>query len=151
MAFYNLTWHYITLLDWGNSLCAIKKDSNALWAPGKIQRSSLSLLQLFCALHATAVSLDSNAVKLQVWKVKNTLKCKYVINFFEHLNDFKWKNSKLENYRSRRDLQLSSFKFFHLKSLRYSKKINDIFRLKSIFVFSHLQLTALEPKLTAVV
>ena len=49
------------------------------------------------------------------------------------------KNSKLENYRSRRDLQLSSFEFFYLKSLRCSKKINDILRLKSIFDFSHLQ------------
>jgi len=66
----------------GNSLCGIKKDRNALWAPGKVQRSSASLLQLFCVLHATVVSLGSNAVKLQVWKVENTLKSKYVINFF---------------------------------------------------------------------
>ena len=44
-----------------------------------------------------------------------------------------------ENYRSRRDLQLSSFEFFHLKSLRCSKKNNDIFTLKGIFDFSHLQ------------
>ena len=29
--------------------------------------------------------------------------------------------------------------FFYLKSLRNSKKINDIFTPKSIFVFSHLQ------------
>ena len=29
--------------------------------------------------------------------------------------------------------------FFHLKSLRFSKKINDIFRLKGIFDFSYLQ------------
>ena len=29
--------------------------------------------------------------------------------------------------------------FFHLKSLRCSKKINNIFELKGIFVFSHLQ------------
>ena len=29
--------------------------------------------------------------------------------------------------------------FFHLKSLRCLKKINDIFRLKGIFDFSHLQ------------
>ena len=50
----------------GNSLCAIKKDRNALCAPEKVQRSSVPLLQLFCALHATAVSLGSNAVKLQV-------------------------------------------------------------------------------------
>ena len=40
--------------------------------------------------------------------------------------------------------------FFHLKSLRYLKKINDIFRLKGIFDFSHLQLTPLEPNLTVV-
>ena len=44
---------------WGNSLCAIKKDCNALCASGKVQRSSAPLLQLFCALHATAVSLGS--------------------------------------------------------------------------------------------
>ena len=43
-----------------------------------------------------------------------------------------------ENYRSRRDLKLCSFIFFH-SSLRYSKKINDIFRLKGIFDFSRLQ------------
>ena len=30
------------------------------------------------------------------------------------------------------------------------KKINNIFELKGIFVFSHLQLTALEPELTEV-
>ena len=74
---------------------AIKKDRNSLWATRKVQRSSAPLLQLFFALHATAVRLGSNGVKLQVWKVKNTFKSKYVINFFEHLNDFKWKNSKL--------------------------------------------------------
>jgi len=50
----------------GNSLCAIKKDRNALCAPVKVQRSSAPLLQLFYVLHATSVSLDSNAVKLQV-------------------------------------------------------------------------------------
>ena len=44
-----------------------------------------------------------------------------------------------ENCRSRRDLQLSSFEFFHLKSLRCLKKINDTFRHKGIFDFSHLQ------------
>ena len=43
-----------------------------------------------------------------------------------------------ENYRSRRDLQLSSFEFFYFKSLRY-KKINGIFRPKGIFDFLHLQ------------
>ena len=88
----------------GNSPCAIIKDYNALRVSGKVQRSSASLLQLFRVLHATSVSLGSNVVKLQVWKDKNILKSKYVINFFEHLNDFKWKNSKLESCRSRRDL-----------------------------------------------
>ena len=43
------------------------------------------------------------------------------------------KKNLYENYRSRRDLQLSSFEFFHLKSLRCSKK------LKGIFDFLHLQ------------
>ena len=89
---------------WRNFWWAIKNDRNALCAPEKVQRFSTPLFQLFCALHATAVSLGSNAVKLQVWKVKNTLMSKYVINLFEHLNDFKWKNSKLESCRSRRDL-----------------------------------------------
>ena len=65
-----------------NSLCAIKKDRNALCAPRKVQRFSASLFQLFCALLATAVSLDSNAVKLQMWKDENTLKSKYVIIIF---------------------------------------------------------------------
>ena len=50
----------------GNFLCAIKKDCNVLCASRKVQRSSAPLLQSFCALHATAVSLGSNAVKLQV-------------------------------------------------------------------------------------
>ena len=50
----------------------------------------------FCVLHATSVSLGSNTVKLQVGKDENTLKSKYVINFFEHLNDFKWKSLKLK-------------------------------------------------------
>ena len=61
------------------SLCAIIKDRNPL---KKIQRSSAPLLQLFRVLHATSVSLGSNAVKLQVWKDENALKFKYVINFF---------------------------------------------------------------------
>ena len=73
----------------GIFLCDIKKNCNVMYVIGKVQRSSAPLLQLFCALYATAVSLGSNAVKLQVWKVKNTLKSKYVINFFEHLNDLK--------------------------------------------------------------
>ena len=73
----------------GNSSCAIKKYCNTLYVSEKVQRSSAPLLQLFCALHATAVSLASNAVKLRVGKVENTLKPKYVINFFKHLNDFK--------------------------------------------------------------
>ena len=46
-------------------MCAIKKDRNALCAPVKVQRFSVPLLQLFCTLYATAVSLGSNAVKLQ--------------------------------------------------------------------------------------
>jgi len=49
-----------------NSLCAIKKDRNALCVSEKVQRSSEPLLQLFCVIHATTVSLGSNAVKLQV-------------------------------------------------------------------------------------
>ena len=40
-----------------------------------------------------------------------------------------------------------SFSFEVVKML---KKINDIFRLNGIFDFSHLRLTALEPKLTTV-
>jgi len=48
------------------SLCTIIKDRNTLCALEKIQRSSASLLQLFCVLHATSVSLGSNTVKLQV-------------------------------------------------------------------------------------
>jgi len=46
--------------------CAIKKDRNVLCVSEKVQRSSALLLQLFCALYATAVSLGSNAVKLHV-------------------------------------------------------------------------------------
>ena len=48
------------------SLCALIKDRNSLCAPEKIQRSSAPLLQLFRVIHATSVSLSSNAVKLQV-------------------------------------------------------------------------------------
>ena len=36
-------------------------------------------------------------------------------------------------------MKISSFEFFRLKSLRCSKKINNIFEFKGIFVFSHLQ------------
>jgi hypothetical protein len=35
----------------------------------------------FFALHATTVRLGSNGVKVQVWKVENTVMFKYVINF----------------------------------------------------------------------
>ena len=45
----------------GNFLCAIKKDRNVLYVSKKVQRSSASLLQLFCAINAIAVSLGSNA------------------------------------------------------------------------------------------
>ena len=46
-----------------------------------------------------------------------------------------------ENYRSRRDLQLSSFEFFHLKSLRYSKNLITYLDIRvRIFDFSRLQL-----------
>ena len=48
------------------SQCAIIKDRNPLCVPEKIQRSSTPLLQLFRVIHATSVSLGSNAVKLQV-------------------------------------------------------------------------------------
>ena len=54
----------ISAASWGNSLCAIIKDRNALCASGKVQRSSAPLLQLFRTLHATSVSLGYNAVKL---------------------------------------------------------------------------------------
>ena len=47
------------------SLCAIIKDRNPLCAYEKIQRSSAPLLQFFRVLHATSISLGSNAVKLQ--------------------------------------------------------------------------------------
>ena len=60
----------------------LKKITMPCVPPEKVQRSSAPLLQLFRALHATSVSLDSNAVKLQVWKDENALKCKYAINFF---------------------------------------------------------------------
>jgi hypothetical protein len=36
----------------------------------------------FFALYVITVRLDSNGVKLQVWKVESTLKSKYVINYF---------------------------------------------------------------------
>ena len=86
------------------SLCAIIKDRNPLCAPGKIQRSSAPLLQLFRVLHATSVSSGSNAVNCRCEKTKMPLSSNMLLIFFEHLNDFKWKNSKLESCRSRRDL-----------------------------------------------
>ena len=46
------------------------------------------------------------------------------MSFFAKLNE----DNFYKNYLSRRDLQLSSFEFFHLKPLRCSKKINDLFR-----------------------
>ena len=49
------------------------------------------------------------------------------------------KKQLYENYRSRRDLQLSSFEFFSSEVVKMLKKINNIFGLKGIFVFSHLQ------------
>ena len=80
------------------SLCAITKDRDALWAPRKVQWSSAPLLQFFCALHATTISLGSNAVKLKVWKVKNTLKSKYVIIFFEHLKSYFFAELNEDNF-----------------------------------------------------
>jgi hypothetical protein len=48
----------------------------------------------FFAFHATTVVLDSNGVKVQVWKVENTLRSKYVINFFSILTT---SNEKTQN------------------------------------------------------
>ena len=48
------------------SIRAIIKYRNSLCVSKKIQWFSISLLQFFCVLHATSVSLGSNAVKLQV-------------------------------------------------------------------------------------
>jgi len=72
---------------------AIVKDCNFLWATEKFQWTLASLLQIFVALHATAVRLGSNGAKTQVCKNKNTLSSKYAIDIFEHLNDFKWKKT----------------------------------------------------------
>ena len=49
------------------------------------------------------------------------------------------KKKLYEKYRSRRDLQFSSFEFFSFEVVKMLKKINNIFELKGIFVFSHLQ------------
>ena len=55
-----------------------------------------------------------------------------------------------ENYRSRRDLQLSSFEFFYLESLRHSKKLMTYLDIRVFLTFYTYSLTALKPKLTAV-
>ena len=92
----------------------------------------------FFALHATAVRLGPNGVKLQVWKVENTLKSKYVINFFEHLNDFKWKNSKLESCRSRRDLYFSYKNYLYFIPQKKYDLIWLIYLKKIISFFTEL-------------
>ena len=51
-----------------------------------------------------------------------------------------------ENYRSRRDLQLSSFEFFLFEIVMMLKKINGIFRPKGVFDFSHLQFDTIRVK-----
>ena len=60
------------------------------------------------------------------------------------------KKNLYENYRSRRDLQLSSFDFFHLKSLRCSKKLMTYLDLRVFLTFHTYGLTPLEPNLTVV-
>ena len=74
---------------WGNSLCAIKKDRNALCASGKVQRSSAPLLQLFRVLHATSVSLALTPSNCRCEKTKMPLSVNMSLIFFEYLNDFK--------------------------------------------------------------
>ena len=48
------------------------------------------------------------------------------------------------------DLQLSNFEFFHLKSLRCSKKIMAYLDLRVFLTFNTCSLTPLESNLTAV-
>ena len=55
--------------------------------------------------------------------------------FFAKLNENKFYMKIIDLDEIYNFLVLS---FFHLKSLRCSKKINNIFELKGIFVFSHL-------------
>jgi len=47
------------------------------------------ILNIF-VLHAISIRFGSNSVKL-VWKVKNTIKSKYIINFFSILTTLKEK------------------------------------------------------------
>ena len=77
-----------------NSLCAIKKDLNALCASEKVQRSSAPLLQLFCAHHATAVSLGSNAVNCRCEKSKIPLSLNMSLIFLSILTT---SNEKIQN------------------------------------------------------
>ena len=60
----------------------------------------------------------------------------YQIIFFAELNEDNFYMKIIDLDEIYNFLVLS---FFYLKSLRNSKKINDIFTPKSIFVFSHLQ------------
>jgi len=66
---------------WENSLWVIIKDRNSFCATKKVWWTSAPLLQTFFALHAAAVRLGSNGVKLQGWKVENTLRSPYAIIF----------------------------------------------------------------------
>lgn len=55
-----------------------------------------------------------------------------------------------KNYRSRRDLWLFSFEFFHLKSLKCSKTLTTYWHLRVFLTFYTNGLIPLEPNLMAV-
>jgi hypothetical protein len=56
--------------------------------------------------------------------VRDHYATEFLYNYFEHLNVFKWKNSKLQSYRSRRDLQ------FHIKII-FIRRRYDFSKVKS--------------------
>ena len=73
----------------GNSLWAIVKDCNSLWIIKKI-RTSMPLIQKNFALRAIAVRLDSNDIKPQMLKDKNTLMSKMFFSILTTLNEKRW-------------------------------------------------------------
>jgi hypothetical protein len=74
---------------------------------GKTRRATAAGVTTLCC-HATAAGVTV----LNFWKIISNVQY-----------DVGWRWFLYENYRSRRDLQLSNFKFFRLRTSRCSKKL----------------------------
>jgi len=110
----NDSFHSHSIVVRGNSLWAIKKITipcEPLKKFGGLQRYCFNFFLPSMPLPSDWALTVSN---YRGEKSKIPLGLNMPLIFFEHLSDFKWKNSKLESCTSRWDLQFSYKNYLHL-------------------------------------